>query len=109
MRMIYCVRTAMVTLSTSTNTTAAAITKPELEKNILFDEHRSELSGTVNEARRPPEVTDDDISSGPDSLLSPTVDAWKATIKDNKVVRLDNLLDCSQIHGDSLYLEKTGH
>lgn len=84
MRMIYCVRTAMVTSSQSNNT-AAAISKPELEKNVLIDEHLSELSGPVNEARRLPEVTDDDISSTSDSLLHPTVDAWKATIKDNKV------------------------
>ncbi|XP_057370656.1 A disintegrin and metalloproteinase with thrombospondin motifs 16-like isoform X2 [Daphnia carinata] len=83
MRMIYCVRTAMVTSSQSNNT-AAAITKPEFEKNILFDEHQTAFSGPVNEARRLPEVTDDDISSTTDRLIHPIVDAWKATIKDNK-------------------------
>lgn len=88
--MIYCVRTAMVTsLSTTTNNnmTAPAITQLELEKNILFDRNWSEISGHVNEARRLPEVTDDDSSSGSETGLSlPTVDAWKATIKDHKVI-----------------------
>ncbi|XP_046642903.1 A disintegrin and metalloproteinase with thrombospondin motifs 16-like [Daphnia pulicaria] len=85
-RMIYCVRTAMVTsLSTNNNMTAPAITQLELEKNILFDRNWSEISGHVNEARRLPEVTDDDSSSGSETGLSPpTVDAWKATIKDHK-------------------------
>lgn len=73
----------MVT-SLSANTSAATINKPE--QNILFDRNWSELGGSVNEARRLPEVTDDDSSLGTDSLPSPSVDAWKATIKDNKVM-----------------------
>lgn len=77
----------MVTSLSTNNMTAPAITQLELEKNILFDRNWSEISGHVNEARRTPEVTDDDSSSASDILLSPpTVDAWKATIKDHKVI-----------------------
>ncbi len=87
--MSYCVRTAMVTsLSTNSNMAAPAITQLELEKNI-FDRNWSEISGHVNEARRLPEVTDEDSSPGSETVLSPpTVDAWKATIIDHKVIYL---------------------
>lgn len=84
MRMIYCVRTTMVT-SLSTNTTTTVINKPQLEQNVISV--RSELNGPVNEARRLPEVTDEeDGISGTGMVSSPTVDAWKATIKDHKVI-----------------------
>ena len=77
----------MVTSLSSNNMTAPAIAQLELERNVLFDPNWSELSGHVNEARRLPEVTDDDSNSGSETLLSPpTVDAWKATIKDHKVI-----------------------
>ena len=59
MRMIYCVRTAMVTHKL-----------PVLE---------------TKEARRLPEVTDDDFMSVINTTDTPQVDAWKATIKDHKV------------------------
>ena len=77
----------MVTSLSSNNMTAPAKAQLELERNVLFDPNWSELSGHVNEARRLPEVTDDDSNSGSETLLSPpTVDAWKATIKDHKVI-----------------------
>jgi hypothetical protein len=79
----------MVTSLSTNNVTAPAIIQPELERNILFDPNWSELNGHVNEARRLPEVTDDDSNSGSETLLSPpSVDAWKATIKDHKVINM---------------------
>lgn len=90
MRMIYCVRTTMVTsLSVNTTVTATATNRPLLENNINLI--RSEPGISANEARRLPEVTDEDASALIDNNPSPTVDAWKATIKDHKVIRLNTL------------------
>lgn len=87
MRMIYCVRTAMVT-STSNNVTAAVNKLQVLEANPDSNRNWSEISGKLNQARRLPEVTDDETISGTDSLNTPLidVDAWKPTIKDHKVI-----------------------
>lgn len=83
MRMIYCVRTTMVTSSSTNTTVTTVINKPQLEKNAI--PVQTELNGPVNEARRLPEVTDEEGISGSEMVSSPTVDAWKATIKDHKV------------------------
>ena len=104
MRMIYCVRTAMVT-SLSTNTTAIATNKPE--KSVRFDRNWDEFGISANEARRLPEVTDDENSSGIDNLHTPSVDAWKATIKDHRVILFNLTISGShQIIRPSSFIQK---
>lgn len=44
----------------------------------------------TKEARRLPEVTDDDFMSVINTTDTPQVDAWKATIKDHKVNYIEN-------------------
>ena len=69
MRMIYCVRTAMV------------------KSNADSYKLPTAANGTSHEARRVPEVTDDgDLSSEVDKISNPVaVDSWRPTIKDLKV------------------------
>ena len=92
MRMIYCVRTAMVT-SSAANITTAVIKKPHLEENTLPESNWADLNGSVNEARRAPEVIDDDPNVGSETLPSPTVEAWKATFKDHKAIYKNRLIN----------------
>lgn len=104
LRMIYCVRTSMVTSSSATNNSAAAIVPPDsvVEVNSEQEQSRNELS----EARRLPEVTDDDADLETENPLSPRVDAWKPTIKDRKV-RQNNLIApyiISSLHESSLLI-----
>ena len=90
MRMVYCVRTSMVTSSSNATSSTPIATPPitTIEPNTTLLVQLSVgnwTNGTAfHEARRLPEVVDDAQSSEVDILL-PTPLQWKPTIKDNKV------------------------
>lgn len=86
--MIYCVRTTMVTTVPPVNSSVAAgWTGPQtgLKFMLLAKRELVDTNDGFYEARRIPEVRDD--NSNPVNISIPTVDAWKATTKDRKVLK----------------------
>ena len=84
MRMIYCVRTTMVTALPPVNaTSAAAFLVSNAGRGYTLVPKSELMDGGFYEARRTPEVRDDDSSTL--DVPIPKVDAWKATTKDLKV------------------------